>query len=52
LGAYGKLTLEAARTRARRWLELIHSGIDPKRDEEQRRDEAKSESIISRQHTR
>jgi integrase len=39
LGAYGELTLEAARTKARRWLELIHSGIDPKRDEEQRQDQ-------------
>jgi integrase len=29
LGAYGELTLEAARVKARRWLELIARGIDP-----------------------
>jgi len=29
LGAYGALTLEAARDKARQWLELIARGIDP-----------------------
>ena len=29
LGAYGELTLEAARAKARQWLELIARGIDP-----------------------
>jgi integrase len=29
LGAYGELTLEAARTKARQWLEWIERGIDP-----------------------
>jgi integrase len=29
LGAYGALTLEAARNKARAWLELIARGIDP-----------------------
>ena len=30
LGAYGELTLEAARAKARQWLELIARGIDPR----------------------
>jgi integrase len=34
LGQYGKLTLDKARAKARRWIELIHSGVDPKTDEE------------------
>jgi integrase len=29
LGAYGELTLEAARNKARQWLELIVRGLDP-----------------------
>jgi len=29
LGIYGAISLEAARTRAREWLELIGNGIDP-----------------------
>jgi hypothetical protein len=29
LGSYGELTLEAARSKARKWLELIARGIDP-----------------------
>ncbi|PWT84411.1 MAG: integrase [Proteobacteria bacterium] len=29
LGEYGKLTLEQARNKARRWLELVGQGIDP-----------------------
>jgi integrase len=32
LGTYGAITLEAARTKARQWLELIASGIDPAQD--------------------
>jgi integrase len=36
LGAYGELTLEAARTKARHWLELLRKGIDP--DAEQHRE--------------
>jgi integrase len=32
LGVYGAITLEAARTKARQWLELIASGIDPAQD--------------------
>src|SRR5262245_24978628 len=29
LGTYGELTLEQARTKARRWVELVGQGIDP-----------------------
>jgi len=29
LGGYGELTLEQARVKARKWLELIHRGVDP-----------------------
>jgi integrase len=39
LGPYGALTLEAARTIARRWLEMIRAGVDPKHDEERRQRE-------------
>jgi hypothetical protein len=34
VGDYGELTLEAARTKARRWLELIQVGNDPAAEEE------------------
>jgi integrase len=34
LGAYGALTLEAARNKARQWLELVGRGIDPAREAE------------------
>jgi integrase len=34
LGLYGELTLEEARGRARRWLELLKRGIDPRDQEE------------------
>jgi integrase len=34
LGKYGALTLEAARAKARLWLEMISKGIDPKREAE------------------
>jgi len=29
LGSYGELTLEQARTKARRWLQLVERGVDP-----------------------
>jgi integrase len=37
LGAYGALTLEASRTKAREWLALIAAGTDPKAHEAARR---------------
>ena len=37
LGEYGALTLDAARTKTRAWLELITKGIDPKREVERER---------------
>jgi hypothetical protein len=37
LGAYGTVTLEAARTKARHWLELIGRGIDPSLEEKRQR---------------
>jgi len=37
LGGYGELTLEQARTKARRWLELIEKGIDPHVEVERQR---------------
>jgi hypothetical protein len=37
LGKYGELTLEAARTKARRWLELLQAGIDPATEVERAR---------------
>jgi integrase len=37
LGAYGAITLDAARERARVWLELIRRGIDPQVQEERER---------------
>src|SRR5262245_52342362 len=37
LGEYGALTLEAARTRARHWHELLRRGIDPALEEEHQR---------------
>jgi integrase len=41
LGAYGELTLEAAREKARHWHELIGRGLDPA-DEERRAVEAET----------
>jgi integrase len=43
LGQYGQLTLEAARAKARQWLELIARGIDPAEEVErqQRKQEAR-----------
>jgi hypothetical protein len=40
LGVYGELTLEQAREKARRWLELIRKGIDPAAAEEEARQAA------------
>jgi integrase len=37
LGQYGELTLEAARNKARQWLELIARGIDPAAQVEEER---------------
>jgi integrase len=37
LGAYGELTLEQARTKARHWLDLIQRGIDPQVEVERAR---------------
>jgi integrase len=39
LGQYGELTLEAARSKARKWLELIARGIDPAEEVERERRE-------------
>jgi integrase len=39
LGPYGAITLEQARTKARQWLELIASGVDPGRREIEQRQE-------------
>src|SRR5215472_9657372 len=33
VGKYGELTLEAARTRARGWLDLLRKGVDPRIEE-------------------
>jgi integrase len=40
LGAYGALTLEKAREKARIWLDLIDRGIDPRFEEERQRQAA------------
>ena len=40
LGAYGELTLEEARQKARHWLDLIGRGVDPKHEEERQRQAA------------
>jgi integrase len=37
IGTYGAITLEQARTKARRWLELLGKGRDPKVEEERAR---------------
>src|SRR5262245_27547508 len=39
LGAYGALTLEAARTKARAWLELVARGVDPAQEAEREKRE-------------
>lgn len=45
LGEYGAVTLDAARERARRWLELIGKGIDPKIDEARRKAEERRKMV-------
>lgn len=45
LGEYGAITLDAARERARRWLELIGKGIDPKIDEARRKAEERRKAV-------
>src|SRR6516165_8226738 len=46
LGAYGALTLEAARAKARQWLDLIARGIDPAAQvEEERRKRERARRI-------
>jgi hypothetical protein len=37
LGAYGDLTLEAARDKAREWRKLIRKGVDPQAEEDRQR---------------
>jgi integrase len=37
LGAHGAVTLEAARDKAREWLELLRKGVDPSQEEERQR---------------
>src|SRR5262249_61074733 len=37
VGKYGEMTLEAARTRARGWLDLLRKGVDPRTEEERKR---------------
>src|SRR5262249_60698889 len=39
LGTYGAISLEAARDKARQWLELIGNGIDPTQHAIRRREE-------------
>src|SRR5262249_1161099 len=40
LGAYGEVTLEEAREKARTWLGLIKRGVDPRHEEDRRRQAA------------
>src|SRR5262245_31490017 len=37
LGVHGQILVEPAREKARRWLELIEQGVDPKHEEERER---------------
>jgi integrase len=39
IGVYGAITLEAARTKAREWLELIGSGTDPQQELARKREQ-------------
>ena len=39
LGAYGAISLEAARTKARAWLELIAGGVDPEQAAARKREQ-------------
>jgi hypothetical protein len=45
LGEHGAITIDAARERARRWLELIGKGIDPKIDEARRKAEERRKAV-------
>jgi integrase len=45
LGEYGALTLDAARDKARDWLELVGKGIDPKIDEERRKSDERRKAV-------
>jgi integrase len=47
LGDYGELTLEAARKKARLWLELVQAGKDPAIEDER----AKREVLRKKKHT-
>jgi hypothetical protein len=47
IGDYGELTLETARAKARRWLELIQAGKDPACEEER----TKREELRKQKHT-
>jgi integrase len=47
LGDYGELTLDEARQKARRWLELIGKGVDPKIAEERLRAEAQRRQVTT-----
>jgi Arm DNA-binding domain len=47
IGSYGAVTLEQARTTARRWLELLHAGIDPATEAER----AKRAEARKQRHT-
>jgi integrase len=47
LGDCGELTLEAARTKARKWLEMIQAGKDPATEEER----AKRDDLRKQKHT-
>ena len=47
LGDYGELTLEAARKKARKWLELIQAGKGPAAEEER----TKREELRKQNHT-
>src|SRR3954452_6408886 len=45
LGDYGALSLDDARQKARRWLELIGKGIDPKVEEARQKPEVQRQQI-------
>jgi len=47
LGEYGALTLDAARDKARAWLELIGKGIDPKVQEARKRAEERRKVVTT-----
>jgi integrase len=47
LGQYGELTLEAARSKARKWLELIARGIDPAEEIEREQRERERKRVTT-----